>query len=764
MQMQWNPVVPEKLSPDEHFSQLLNLVEKYEKDEKQHEKLRQAYKLAAHSHALQKRVSGEPYVIHPIEAAKILAEIHMDIPTLQAALLHDVIEDTDYTYDDIKEKFGKTVADLVNGVTKLANISIPKETQGQPRLAQKTYKQAENLRKIFLAMARDIRVIFIKVADRLHNLKTLGALKPEKRKRKALETLEIFAPITGRLGMWEFKWQLEDLAFSHMEPELYQQIARSVAQRRLEREEIIDQVKNTIRKDLVEVGLTNVQISGRPKHLYSIYQKMNQQGRTVDEIFDLLAVRIIVDTVRECYQVLGIVHNLWMPFHDRFKDYIAMPKSNNYRSLHTTVYGPGNQPVEVQIRTWEMHQVNEYGIAAHWAYKEGASSDKNMTEAVFPWIRRILDWEGDSKDAREYIENLKLDLLESEVFVFTPNGDVVDLPAGSTPLDFAYRIHTEVGHRFTGAKVNSKIVPINYQLKNADIVEILTSKNGTPSRDWLKVARSNHAKNKIRQWFKKEQRDENIIRGKEMILAELRRHRIEVSLNNLELFDKIATKYNFVSAQDLFASVGYGESSPVTVLHRVQDLAPPEAFPQQAPEPVEESEEAQKRREKKKRKSRSPISVKGVENLLVRYAKCCSPVWGDDVIGYITLGKGVSIHRKNCKNFRHLATSPERVVEVNWLEPEKESLFEVELEIKGWDRPGLLSDTLTVVNDLKIKVTSTKAWTRVEKAVIKITAEVPSRKVLNALIKNLSRVKNVNKVFQVTQRSKQGKKQNGKGK
>ncbi len=754
MLMQWNPVVPQKLTPHEHFSQLLELVRKYEKDENQHQKLSQAFQLAMEAHSQQVRASGEPYVIHPIEAAKILAEIRMDIPTLQAAILHDVIEDTDYSYDDIAKMFGSTVANLVNGVTKLANISIANDSRGQPRLAQKTDKQAENLRKIFLAMARDIRVIFIKVADRLHNLKTLGALRQSKRKRIALETLEIFAPITGRLGMWEFKWQLEDLAFSNLEPELYTEIAGNVAQRRREREEIIEQVKNTIRKDLVEVGLTGVQISGRPKHLYSIYQKMIQQGRSLDEIYDLLAIRIIVDTVRECYQVLGIVHNLWMPFHDRFKDYIAMPKSNNYRSLHTTVYGPGNQPVEVQIRTWEMHRVNEYGIAAHWAYKEGATSDKNMTEAVFPWIRRILDWEGDSKDAREYIENLKLDLLESEVFVFTPNGDVVDLPAGSTPLDFAYRIHTEVGHRCTGARVNSKIVPINYQLKNADIVEILTSKNGTPSRDWLKIARSTHARNKIRQWFKKEQRDENISRGRDMILQELKRNRIEISLNNHELFGRIAAKYNFVTVDDLFASVGYGETSPVTIRHRLQELAPPEAFPPVAELPQEESEETKKRREKQKRKSKSPISVKGVENLLVRYAKCCSPVWGDDVIGYITLGKGVSIHRRNCKNFKHLATSPERVVEVNWLKSEKESMFEVELEIKGWDRAGLLSDCLTLINDMKLKVTSTRAWARVEKAVIKITVEVPSRKVLNTLIKNLSRIKNVNRVFQVTQRNK----------
>lgn len=740
-------------TPREHFDELLEMVSRYEREEKSLEAVEKAYLTAQEAHKDQKRASGEPYIIHPIQAAKILAGIRMDVPTIQAALLHDVVEDTRLSYDDVKEKFGKTVADLVDGVTKLTAISASKEkSQGQDRTRSRIDNQAENLRKIFLAMAKDIRVIFIKVADRFHNLQTLGALREEKRKFIARETLEIFAPIASRLGMWEFKWQLEDMAFYHLDPETYREVAQLVAQKRQEREEMIEQVKNTIRKDLVEVGITNARIEGRPKHLYSIYQKMRQKDLSPDEIYDLLAVRIIVDTVRECYQVLGIVHNLWMPFHDRFKDYIAMPKPNNYRSLHTTVYGPGNKPVEIQIRTEDMHHVNEYGIAAHWAYKVDSRNDLNLTVEVYPWIRRILDWQADSKDAREYIENLKLDLLEQEVFVFTPKGEVIDLPAGSTPLDFAYRIHTEVGHRFIGAKVNSNIVPANYELKNADIVEILTAKHGNPSRDWLKVVNSTHAKNKIRQWFKKEMRDENITRGKELVNQELRKNRVEISLGNQDVFGKIAQKYNFNTIEDLFASVGYGENSPLTIVHRVQELVVPDR-PVRLPEAPDPSSEAEKRRQKRQRKSKSLVLVKGVENLMVRYAKCCSPVWGDDITGYITLGKGVSIHRRDCLNFNHLASQKERVVEVKWLNMDKESLFAVELEIDAWDRAGLLSDVMNTANDMKLKVRSARAWAKGAKAVVKISVEVSSKDSLNSLIIALKKVKDVTRVFRVTHRT-----------
>jgi len=736
--------------PDEHFRELMETVSLYDGEACHLEVVKKAYEVASIAHEGQIRASGEPYIIHPIEAAKILAGIKMDHHTIAAALLHDVVEDTKLEYDNIKEKFGKTIADLVDGVTKLTAISDLKH-KGDAGLMEKSKleSQAENLRKIFLAMAKDIRVIMIKVADRLHNLKTLGALAEHKQKSIASETLEIYAPITSRLGMWEFKWQLEDLAFQYLEPEKYYDLAKKIARKRKEREELIEKVKRDIGESFRSMGLSNVYIEGRPKHLYGIYQKMLRKNLTLDEIYDISAIRIIVDTVRECYQILGIVHNLWMPIQNRFKDYIAMPKPNNYRSLHTTIYGPGNQAVEIQIRTWEMHRVNEYGIAAHWAYKEeGRKTDINMMSEVYPWIRRILDWQNESRDARDYIENLKLDLLKDEVFVFTPKGDVIDLPAGSTPLDFAYRIHTEVGHRYTGAKVNSKIVTIDYKLQNADIVEILTSKHGTPSRDWLNIVQNPHAKNKIRQWFKKERREENISRGRDMVHAELKRNKIDVSLNNVEIFSKVATRYNFLSIDDLFASVGYGETSPITVCNRVKDLIPVKE-PEKIAAP---SAEEIKRKEKKNRRSKSPILIKGMGNLMVKFARCCSPVWGDPVVGFVTLGKGVSVHRVDCPNYSFLAENKERIVQVEWVANMSQSVFTVELEIDAWDRQGLLSEIMNVTNELKYHVHSAKAWAKGDTAIIKINVDIPSKEDLEVLTRTLKKIKDVTRVFRVTHR------------
>jgi GTP diphosphokinase / guanosine-3',5'-bis(diphosphate) 3'-diphosphatase len=753
--LKWTPAQQlDTKTPDELFRELVALVELYDRDKKHLDKLEKAYLFAAEAHKNQNRASGDPYIIHPLESAKILARIKMDIPTITAAILHDIIEDTGYTYEELKEKFGKTTADLVDGVTKLTAIT---ENRDNPSTA-KLDTQAENLRKIFLAMARDIRVILIKVADRLHNLKTLGALSEHKQKYIARESLEIFAPITGRLGMWDFKWQLEDTAFYYLEPDIYRKLAGQVAQKRKEREEMVEQVKEKIKSQIDDAGLKDVFIEGRPKHLFGIYQKMQEKNLKIDEVYDLLAVRVIVDSVAECYQILGIVHNLWMPLQGRFKDYIAMPKSNNYRSLHTTIYGPGNQPVEIQIRTWDMHKVNEFGIAAHWAYKEGLTNlDANMFGEVYPWIRRILDWQDESKDARDYIENLKLDLLESEVFVFTPNGDVIDLTKGSTPIDFAYRIHTEVGHRCIGAKVNSKIVPLEYQLKNADIVEILTSKHGTPSRDWLKIARTNHAKNKIRQWFKKERRDENIARGREMVIVEMKRNRIDIGINNDEYFGKIAERYNFLSSEDLFASIGYGESSATTVINRLMEMLPEDQVSKPVQElPQGEDEETVKRKEKNRRKAKSPILIKGVGNLMVKYGKCCSPVYGDDVIGYITLGKGVSIHRKDCPNYPSLVQNPERIAQVQWVEHSLPSLYNVELQLEGWDRAGLLSEVMGITNELDFFVKAAKAWAKNSRATIKISLEVPSKEALDNLIKKLKSISDIHKVYRVTHKQKTG--------
>ncbi|MDQ7824374.1 MAG: bifunctional (p)ppGpp synthetase/guanosine-3',5'-bis(diphosphate) 3'-pyrophosphohydrolase [Candidatus Eremiobacteraeota bacterium] len=695
------------------------------------ELIRKAYDFATRLHDGQMRASGEPFVIHPFEVATILANLQMDTTSIAAGLLHDTIEDTVASYEEIEKQFGKEIAMLVDGVTKLTAISASKEQSKQgPVFKSKAESQAENLRKIFLAMAKDIRVILIKLADRLHNLRTLSSLAPEKRKYIAKETLEIFAPITSRLGMWRIKWELEDLAFSHLEPEKFVELEQKVTARRADREKVIHEAIAIIERKLAEHGL-KAHIEGRPKHLYSIYQKLTKKVRDFSEIYDLFAVRIIVNTVEECYTVLGTVHSLWIPMKDRIKDYIAVPKSNSYRSLHTTVYGPGDEPLEIQIRTWEMHRINEFGLAAHWAYKE--NKNEKLAKEIYPWIRRIVDWQLDSKDAREYIENLKLDLLESEVFVFTPRGDVVDLPAGSTPIDFAYRIHTEVGHKCVGAKVNAKIVPLEYSLQNADILEIITSKHATPSLDWLKICRSNHAKNKIRQWFKKERREENIIRGKEIIEKELKRQRIENVLSNTELMEHVTAKLNFVTLDDLYASLGYGETSLPQVLSKIRD---------EMPKPVEDVL-ISKRAPSKKEKMSQGIKVKGIDNVLVRFSKCCSPVPGDDIIGYITLGKGISIHRRNCPNMPSLTLQTERVVEVGWDEKRKDIKYNVELEIEAWDRDGLLAAVMNAVNEAKVPALACNAKVKKSKAHIGLCIEVGDKVQLNDIIKRLSHLKGI---------------------
>jgi GTP pyrophosphokinase len=670
-------------------------------------------------------------MVHPFEVARLLAELKMDSATITAALLHDTVEDTIASYEEIEKEFGQEIAHLVDGVTKLTAISTSKEhSQAGPRIKSKAETQAENLRKIFLAMAKDIRVILIKLADRLHNLRTLSSLAPEKRKYIARETLEIFAPITSRLGMWKIKWEIEDLAFRHLEPEMYSEMVQKVSKKRAERERVIGEANSVIERKLAEHGI-KAHIEGRAKHLYSIYQKMTKKGRDFGEIYDLVAVRIIANTVEECYTILGTVHSLWIPMKDRIKDYIAVPKSNAYRSLHTTVYGPGDEPLEIQIRTWEMHQIDEYGIAAHWAYKE--DKNRKLAKEIYPWISRIVEWQLDSRDAKEYIENLKLDLLQSEVFVFTPRGDVIDLPSGSTPIDFAYRIHTEVGHRCVGAKVNAKIVPLDYILQNADIVDITTSKHATPSLDWLKICRSTHAKNKIRQWFKRERRDENIIRGKEILEKEFKRHRMENVLNDDDLMARITEKLNFISLDDLLASLGYGETTLPQILTRIRE---------EMPKAVEEVLIPKRMVTKKEKKSQG-IRVKGIDNVLVRFSKCCSPVPGDEIIGYITLGKGISIHRRNCPNMPSLSIQTERVVDVSWDIKGKDVKYSVEIEIEAWDRPGLLSDVMNVVNETRIPAIECNAKAKKSKAQIRLCMEITDKFQLDDMIKRLSHIKSI---------------------
>lgn len=700
--------------------------------------IKKAYEFAERNHDGQVRASGEPFLIHPFEVAKILASLKMDSATITAALLHDTIEDTVASYEEIEKEFGSEIAHLVDGVTKLTAISTSKEqSQKGPTFKTKAEGQAENLRKIFLAMAKDIRVILIKLADRLHNLRTLSSLPPEKRKYIARETLEIFAPITSRLGMWRIKWEIEDLAFSHLYPEKYQEMVEMVSKRLAEREKVIQEAIAIIERTLAEHGV-KAHIEGRAKHLYSIYQKMTKKGRDFGEIYDLVAIRIIANSIEECYTILGTVHSLWIPMKDRIKDYIAVPKSNGYRSLHTTVYGPGDEPLEVQIRTLEMHQIDEFGIAAHWAYKE--DKDVKLAKEIYPWISRIVEWQLDSKDAKEYIENLKLDLLQSEVFVFTPRGDVIDLPAGSTPIDFAYRIHTEVGHRCVGAKVNAKIVPLEYNLQNADIVEIITSKRATPSLDWLKICRSTHAKNKIRQWYKKEKREDNIIRGKEILEKEFKRHRMENVLSNEDMMTRIATKLNFMTLDDLFASLGYGETTLPQILTKLRE---------EMPKAVDEVLVPKRPITKKEKKSQG-IRVKGIDNVLVRFSKCCSPVPGDDIIGYITLGKGISIHRRNCPNMPSLSMQTERVVDVSWDLKQKDIRYSVDLEIEAWDRLGLLSDVMNVVNELKVPATACNAKVRKSKAQIRLCMEINDKFQLDDAIKRLSRVKGIISVGRAT--------------
>lgn len=726
---------------------LLEIIETYCSPEEQNI-IQHAFNYAKTAHGDQMRASGEPYLTHPIEVAKILARLRLDVPTIQAALLHDVVEDTTRTVEQIQAEFGKEVANLVEGVTKLTAISQSQEEQEeQGKEISRTHPskskqdaQAENLRKIFLAMAKDIRVILIKLADRLHNLRTLSHLSLAKRRFIARETLEIFAPLTHRLGMWRFKWELEDLAFSNLEPEHYEELATKVAQRRAAREQVIQEVIDTMQEKLAATGI-KAQIEGRPKHIYSIYQKMSKKEKIFEEIYDLTAIRIIVPTIEDCYATLGIVHGLWMPIPDRIKDYIAKPKSNNYRSLHTTVYGPVQEPLEIQIRSTEMHQIAEYGIAAHWRYKSRDRHGK-FDKGMLPWLKEIIDWQKDFKSAKDFVQAFRLDLLESQVFVFTPRGDVIDLPLGATPLDFAYRIHTEIGHKCVGAKVNGKIVPLEYQFQNGDIVEVLTSKTSPgPNLDWFKICKTSAAKHKIRNWFKKEKREENIARGKELLEKECKKHKLEQYWGEDEIWTKITQKLNTAKLEDLFAAVGYGEISIQSVLAKLKE----EIFARESVEilvPV-------KRVVARKRRLTSGIKVKGVDNLLIRFSKCCNPLPGDRVIGYVTLGKGVSVHRQDCPNIKGMESQPERILEVSWDTSSPETKYPVEIELECWDKPGLLGEIMSVINEVQISTRACKAWTKREKATVRLVIEVGNLNQLNnimAKLGNLQQVINVSRL------------------
>lgn len=658
-----------------------------------------AYNLAEEAHKDQRRVSGEPYILHPLAVAQILADMKIDTTTITASLLHDVVEDTSYTLEDIKKMFGKEVAFLVDGVTKLSRLNYrTKEDQ-----------QLNSMRKMFLAMAKDVRVVVIKLADRLHNMRTLRYMRSDKQKRIAQETLEIFAPLAHRLGIFNIKWELEDLSFRYLEPDKYYDLVDQMKQKRHVREEIVNEAIDVLKKALDDAHI-HCEINGRPKHFYSIYKKMKKDNRDLSQVYDLFAIRVIVDDVKDCYGVLGIVHSLWKPLPYRFKDYIAMPKPNNYQSLHTTVIGTRGQPVEIQIRTWEMHRIAEYGVAAHWRYKEGnQTANKDAFDEKMGWLRNLLEWQ-DTSNPKEFVNALKLDAFSDEVFVFSPRGDVIDLPQGSIPIDFAYRIHTDVGHRCVGAKINGKIVPLDYKLKNGDIVEIITSKVGKPSLDWLNIVGSSESRSKIRSWFKKENREENIAKGLDALERECKRLGHDwKALNVGGCLGRVAKQMNAGSEDDLVAAVGYGGFAVNTVLIKLLELHKKDLQKQE--EKTNSLAALEKLKTKKPVKHNGTgILVKGEPGLLVRLAKCCSPVPGDPIIGFITRGRGVSVHRADCPNVTHGQNDVDRLIDVEW-DYDGNERFEVNMEIVAYDRTGIMAEIMATLAEMKISILSVNAKT-----------------------------------------------------
>ncbi|MFD0714011.1 RelA/SpoT family protein [Paenibacillus sp. GCM10027626] len=702
-----------------------------------------AYTFAEQAHHGQIRKSGEPYILHPVAVAEILVNMQMDVLSIIAALLHDVVEDTTVPLAELRTRFGETVAMLVDGLTKLEKIQF----------RSKEEQQNENYRKMFVAMAQDIRVILIKLADRLHNMRTLKYQSEEAQRRIAYETLEIFCPIAHRLGISAIKWEMEDISLRYLNPQQYYRIANLMKKKRAEREKHINDVISRIAEKLGEMGIEG-DISGRPKHIYSIYKKMTARNKQFNEIYDLLAIRIIVDNIKDCYATLGIIHTLWKPMPGRFKDYIAMPKANMYQSLHTTVIGPTGEPTEVQIRTWDMHRTSEYGIAAHWAYKEGSVVPGDNFEDKMTLFREIIELQHEARDASEFVESLKMDFFSDLVFVFTPKGEVFELPAGAVPLDFAYRIHTEVGNRTIGAKVNGRIVPLDHKLKTGDIVEILTSKHSYgPSQDWIKIAQSSHARSKIKQWFKKEKREENVLKGRELLEREIKRLGLEPSvwLTDDKLLEA-AQKFTFHDIEDMLSAIGFGGITAAQICTKLTEKMRKEAEEANQIELTGEKKEVKTPPQRKNRPTHG-VSVKGVDNLLVRFARCCNPVPGDEIIGYITRGRGVSVHRADCQNIPVGGEDEEaaRVIEVEW-EESVEANYSVDIEITGHDRRGLLNEVLQAVSESKTNMSAVSGRSDKNKmAMIHMTILIRNIDHLHAVVEKIKRVKDVYSVQRIMQ-------------
>ncbi len=707
------------------------------------ERVTDAFLFACEHHADQRRRSGEDFITHPVGVAKICAGLRLDTETLCAALLHDTVEDTSATLDEVRAEFGDEIAGLVDGVTKLTGITFQSRDDAQ----------AENYRKMMVAMATDIRVILIKLADRLHNMRTISAMAKQKQIEKAKETLDVYAPLAHRLGIHAIKWELEDLAFATLHPRKYQEIKGLVSQQRAERERYVEEAGRYVEKELGALGI-NAEISGRAKHFYSIYSKMTKKGREFNEIYDLTAMRVIVDSVKDCYGAVGVIHSLWKPLPGRFKDFVAMPKFNMYQALHTTVIGPEGQPLEIQIRTREMHDMAEFGVAAHWIYKrgDGPGAAPTSEDAKLMWLRRLLDWQQELQDPREFMETLKVDLFEDEVFVFTPKGEVKNLAAGATPLDFAYEVHTDVGHRCVGAKVNGKIVPLHYELRSGDIVEVLTSKRERgPSRDWLALVRTTRARNKIKAWFKAESREDSEHAGRELLQEHLKKAGLPAQkIAGSALLADVIRELGYRKADDFYIALGGAKISPKVVVNKLMQRLKQGEAADTGPSASADLLDTRKTHHRPTTSAtRYGIKVDGVDDVMLRLAKCCHPVPGDPIVGYISLGRGITIHREDCPNARALRKDPERFTPVAW-DGENATSFRAEIQVEGWDRHHLLEDLSRTFAEVGINIIEARCTVNQPMISNRFVVEVGDTQSLKTVVARLRNIDSVFDVYRVT--------------